>query len=190
MMGQYIVSLLAFVLLVIAFVVLIAWLNKKPRDPPRPSISKENLNPRIAEIIALSKLPSQMQSYDPDWVLRYLLQLHDQFFAPREMKRVLAYCVPHEKEVYAQDRFFSFNWFWIVELLPGFSKEIGLRFAFVAGWFDPRLWEPTTHLHVWFFSTPNEALECAITRMEVGKGYIKPNKRLYEFLSKQLQDRE
>ena len=65
-MGQYIVSPVTCILLGIAFIILIAWLNKKSLDPPRPNISKENLDPRIREIIALSKVPTQMQSYDPD----------------------------------------------------------------------------------------------------------------------------
>jgi hypothetical protein len=189
-MNQSIISAWVLLFLGVILVIILVRLIKNFLELPRKNSFTETHNPAYKEITALSKDPSQMKSYDPDWVLRYLLQLHPQFFAQREIKQVLASCVPHEKEVYDKDRFFSFNWYWIVELTPGHANERALRYAYVAGWFDPRLWEPTTHLQVWFFSSPNEALQCAVTPMKIGGRHTRPNKRLYEFLSKGLQDSE
>ena len=140
-------------------------------------------DPVMRERVALSKDPSQRTSYDPDWVLRHLLNFHPEFLA-QNIKQVLADCAPYDEEVY--DPIFAFTWVWIVELLPSRSQEKDDRYTYVIGWFDPRLWEPVTHLQAWFFTSPEEALACAKSSMIIGKGKTTPNQKLYDFLKTQL----
>jgi len=174
----------------IAFFLILAsiiWLIKKTSPssaaapkPPRRSILANT------ELRLLAKDQSQTTSYNPDWVLRHLLKIHPQFFAPRDIKRVLADCIPHDEVCCKQGQVVSFNWYWIVELLENHLAENDNQFAYVLGWFDPRLWEPCTHLHAWFFSTPEEALDCATASLDVGKGKTKPDQKLFDYLKSQL----
>ena len=172
----------------IAFVLIlgsILWLiNRKSNLTKTTPVNKIPDRAR-KEAIALSKDPSQRKPYDPDWVLRHLLQVHPQFFSQNNIKIVLADCAPHDKEVY--EPVFSFTWVWIVELLKSPINKEDCRFAYIVGWFDPRLWEPVSHLQAWFFSSKEEALACAITSLEIGKGKTKPNNKLYDFLKHQIK---
>jgi len=151
----------------------IIWLIKKSsptRDAPKPprSILVDT------ELRLLAKDQSQTTSYNPDWVLRHLLLEHPGVFSKNRIKRVLADCIPHDEVRLKQDQVVSFNWYWIIELD---NRPLGedKPFVYVLGWFDPRLWEPCTHLHAWFFSTPKEALDSAIISLEVGQGKTKPD---------------
>jgi len=142
------------------------------------------------EVRALRKDPSQMKSYDPDWVLHLLLKTHPEFFAQRDIKDVLADCVPHDDARVKQGRVVSYDWYWIVELLPGHSPENGRRFSYIVGCFDPQLWEPVTHLKAWFYKSLEEALSCAITGLEDGKWKRGPDQKLYAFLKAQIKNGE
>ena len=142
------------------------------------------------EVRALRKDPSQMKSFDPDWVLRLLLKTHPEYFAQRDIKQVLADCIPHDEARVKQDRVVSYDWYWIVELLPGLSPDNEKRFVYLVGWFDPQLWEPVTHFKAWFFSSREEALSCAITSLEDGKWKREPDQKLYDFLKTQLKEGE
>jgi len=132
----------------------------------------------------------ELRSYDPDWVLKKLLSYHPQEFSYREIVKVLADCVPHDavaqeqgKKLYGND-YFSFSWHWILELG---NRRIN-SYVYLLGWFDPRLWEPTTTLNAWLFRTPEEAVKCVITEMKVGKGITKPDNRIHDFLMTQIKN--
>ena len=142
------------------------------------------------EVRALRKDPSQMKSIDPDWVLRHLLKIHPEYFAQRDIKQVLADCVPHDEERVKGGRDVSYDWYWVVELLPGHSPENDNRFVYVVGWFDPQLWEPVTHLKAWFFRSREDALSPAITSLEEGKWKRNPDQKLYDFLKTQIDNEE
>jgi len=114
--------------------------------------------PARNEVRRLRKDPSQMKSFDPDWVLRFLLKTHPEYFAQRDIKQVLADCIPHDYARVMQSRVVSYDWYWIVELLPGHSPENENHFAYVVGWFDPQLHEPVTHIKAWFFRSREDAL--------------------------------
>jgi hypothetical protein len=129
----------------------------------------------------------KLRFYNPDLVLKELLSQHPAKFSYRDIVEVLADCIPFEKEVYANGNS-SFNWHWILKLHPMVWDKVIYRYAYARGWFDPRLWEPTTAFSSWLFKTPDEALRCAITAMKVGKGITKPNHRLYDFLMTQIKD--
>ena len=143
--------------------------------------------PAWNEIRALSKDPSQMKSYNPDWVLRHLLKIHPEYFAQRDIKQVLADCVPHDEERVKVGRVVSYDWYWIVELLPGHFRENERCFVFLLGWFDPQLQEPRTFLEAWFFPTQEDVLTPAIKGLEEGRLKRKPDPGLYEFLFEQIK---
>ena len=129
----------------------------------------------------------KLRFYNPDLVLKELLSQHPAKFSYRDIVEVLADCVPFEKEVYANGNS-SFNWHWILKLHPMVWHKDIYGYAYARGWFDPRLWEPTTAFDSWIFRTPDEALRCVITAMKVGRGITKPNHRLYDFLMTQIKD--
>jgi hypothetical protein len=140
------------------------------------------------ELRLLAQDRSQRVSYNPDWVLRHLLLDHPQFFSRNIINKVLADCAPHDEEVYEPT--FSFTWVWVVELLRRPDIEEDCRYAYVVGWFDPRLWEPVSHLFAWFFPTPEEAAAGALTSLDTEKGKTKPDQKLYKFLKSQLEKGE
>ena len=142
------------------------------------------------EVRALRKKPSQTKSYNPDWVLRLLLTTHPEFFAQRDIEQVLADCIPHDNARVKESRVVSYDWYWIVKLLPGHSPESDKRFVYMLGWFDPQFNESRTFLKAWFFSSVEEALSPAINGFEEGKFIRKPDQRLYEFLKAQINNRE
>jgi hypothetical protein len=148
--------------------------------------AKINYDRSWNEVRRLRKDPSQMKSYDPDWVLRILLKTHPEYFAQRDIKQVLADCIPHDVARVKQSRVVSYDWYWIVELLPGHSPENEKRFVYIVGWFDPQLWEPVSHLKAWFFLSKESALSCAITGLEDGKWKREPDQKLYDFLKTQI----
>ena len=129
----------------------------------------------------------KLRFYNPDLVLKELLSQHPAKFSYRDIVEVLADCVPFEKEVYGNG-YYSFNWHWILKLHPMVWDKDIYRYAYATGWFDPRLWEPTTALDSWLFRTPDEALKCVITAMKGGRGITKPNQRLHDFLLTQIKD--
>ena len=147
---------------------------------------KNNIDPIWKQARTLRGDPTQLESYNPDWVLRHLLEIHSQFFAPRDIKRVLADSIPHDQTRLKEDRVDSYDWYWILELLPGHSPEKEKPFVYLLGWFDPQLQEPRTLLSAWFFPTLEEALSPAIDGLEEGKLNRKPDKKLYEFLKSQI----
>jgi hypothetical protein len=160
------------------------------KQSPYPTVKMQNLNNDLIwkEVRALREDPTQMESYNPDWVLRFLLKIHPQFFDQRDMKRVLADCVPHDKTRVKESRVVSYDWYWIVELLPSHSPKNRKRFVYLVGWFDPQLREPVSHLKAWFFPTQEEALSPAITGLVDGKWKREPDQRLYEFLKSQIEN--
>lgn len=129
----------------------------------------------------------KLRFYNPDRVLKELLSQHPSKFSYPDIVEVLADCVPFEKEVYNNGHS-SFDWHWILKLRPMVWHNEIHHYAYARGWFDPRLWEPTTAFDSWIFRTPDEALRCVITAMKVGKGITKPNQRLYDFLMTQIKD--
>lgn len=129
----------------------------------------------------------KLRFYNPDLVLKELLSQHPAKFSYRDIVEVLADCVPFEKEVYGNG-YYSFNWHWILKLHPMVRHKDIYRYAYATGWFDPRLWEPTTALDSWLFRTPDEALKCVITAMKGWRGITKPNQRLHDFLLTQIKD--
>ena len=168
----------------------ILWLLIIKSNPDKPT-REQRLEVRAwNEVRRLRKDPSQMKSYDPDWVLRLLLKTHPEYFAQRDIKKVLADCIPHDETRVKQSRVVSYDWYWIVELLPDHSLENEKRFVYIVGWFDPQLWEPVTHLKAWFFLTKEDALSCAIKGLENGKWKREPDRRLYDFLGTQIIDGE
>jgi len=180
-MFQTIISVFVFflILAVIVWIVMNFIIFRKPKAKV---ISDRAWN----EVVALRKNPSQMKSYDPDWVLRHLLKIHPEYFAQRDIKQVLADCVPHDKVRCKQGRVVSYDWYYIVELLPSHTQENDEQFVFVVGWFDPQLWEPVSHLKAWFFLSKESALSCAITDLEDGKWKREPDQELYDFLKTQI----
>jgi len=124
----------------------------------------------------------ELRSFDPDWVLKELLTSHRQEFTYWEISKVLADCVPHDKEVWGSGPF-HFYWFWVVELRQYKEKP----FAYVAGFFDPNLWEPLTVLKSWLFRTPEEAAKCALREMKL-HNTITPYKKLFDFLMLQIKE--
>lgn len=153
-------------------------------------MKNRKLDPAWNEVRKLRKDPSQMKSYDPDWVLRFLLKIHPQYFAQRDIKRVLADCIPHDEIRIKQGQVVSYDWYWIVELIPGHSSENDKWFVYLVGWFDPQLWEPVSHLKAWFFPTQEEALSPAINGLEEEKWKREPDQRLYDFLKAQINQGE
>jgi len=133
-------------------------------------------------------LSSPKTSSDPDWVLRHLLKNHPQFFAQRDIKRVLADCIPHDKTRLKEGQVVSYDWYWIVELFPGHSPVNGKRFVYLLGCFDPTLTETRTFLYAWFFPTLEFVLSPAINGLEDGKLKRKPDQKLYDFLKKQIME--
>ena len=129
----------------------------------------------------------KLRFYNPDLVLKELLSQHPSKFSYPDIVEVLADCVPFEKEVYSNGHS-SFDWHWILKLRPIVWHNTIYSYAYARGWFDPRLWEPTTAFDSWLFRTPDEALRCVITAMKVGKGITKPNHSLYDFLMTQIMD--
>ena len=129
----------------------------------------------------------KLRFYNPDRVLKELLSQHPSKFSYPDIVEVLADCVPFEKEIYRND-YSSFDWHWILKLRPMVWHNEIHRYAYARGWFDPRLWEPTTAFDSWLFRTSGEALRCVITPIKVRKGITKPNHRLYDFLLTQIKD--
>ena len=129
----------------------------------------------------------KLRFYNPDRVLKELLSQYPAKFSYPDIVEVLADCVPFEKEVYSNGHS-SFDWHWVLKLRPMVWDKDIYRYAYARGWFDPRLWEPTTALDSWLFRTPDEALRCVITAMKVGRGITKSNQRLYDFLMTQIKD--
>ena len=86
-MFQTIISFFGFflILAVIVWIVRIFFIFRKPKV-------KLIYDRAWNEVRALRKNPSQMKSYDPDWVLRHLLKIHPEYFAQRDIKQVLADC--------------------------------------------------------------------------------------------------
>lgn len=168
----------------------ILWLFYRKSNLTKITGENKILDPVWNEVRALRKDPSQMNSYDPDWVLRHLLKTHPQFFAQRDIKQVLADCIPHDDIRMKEGKVVYFDWYWIVELLPGHSPKNEKRFVYLVGWFDPRLWEPVSHLKAWFFSSKEESLSSAITGFNEGKWKREPDQRLYDFLKKQIMEGE
>lgn len=128
----------------------------------------------------------KLRFFNPDLVLKELLSQHPAQFSHPDIVEILADCVPFEKEVY-RDGHSSFNWHWIIKLRPIVWRGDIHRYAYARGWFDPRLWEPTTAFNSWLFGTPDEALRCVITALKVGKGITKLNHKLYDFLMTQIK---
>jgi hypothetical protein len=168
----------------------ILWLIQKKSRLTKPAREQRVEVRAWNEVRALRKDPSQMKSFDPDWVLRLLLKTHPEFIAQRDIKQVLADCVPHDELRVKQGRVVSCDWYWIVELLPGHSLEIEKRFVYILGWFDPQLREPVTHLKAWFFSSKEDAGSCAISGLENGIWKREPNQKLYAFLKAQIDKGE
>ena len=172
-------SLLDFAFILFALAMLLAvisnvtWLIKKVFFQPKTS--------EVAKTLDLAM--KQMSRYDPTPVLTRLLESHPQVFSQIKFKKILADCSPYDEEVFYQDCVPSLYYFWIVELFQSHSQENNERFAYIVGWFDSRL---ISHLQAWFFPTSEEALACAITSLEIGKGQTEPNQELYDFLNNQL----
>jgi hypothetical protein len=164
----------------------ILWLIQRKSHLNKPAREQRMPDPSWNEARALRKDPSQMKSFDPDWVLRLLLKTHPEYFAQRGIKQVMADCVPHDETQVKHGRVVSYGWYWIVELLPDHSLENEKRFVYLVGWFDPQLWEPVTHLKAWFFLSREDALSCAITGLENGKWKREPDQKLHDFLKTQI----
>jgi hypothetical protein len=126
-------------------------------------------------------------AYDPDWVLERLFSEYRQKFSFTAIMKILADCAPHDRDVWG-DGYASFFWFWILEVRPIFRHNQLYGYAYVAGFFDPRLLEPLTILKSWLFQTPEEAAMCALKSMEFHPIYkLKPHQELYESLLEQVQ---
>jgi len=177
------VSLLDFAFILFALAMLLAvisnvtWLIKKVFFQPKTS--------EVAKTLDLAM--KQMSIYDPPPVLVRLLESHPQVFSQIKIKKILADCSPYDKEVFNQNRVASFIWYWIVELIQNHSQVNYKQFAYIVGWFDPVIKEQVSHLRAWFFPTSEEALDCAITSLDLGKrNKLLPNQKLYDFLKSQL----
>ena len=166
----------------------ILWLINRKSNLTKPAREYKMEVRAWNEVRRLRKDPSQMKSFDPDWVLRLLLKTHPEYFAQRDIKQVLADCIPHDDARVKQNSVVSSDWYWIVELLPGHSPENEKRFVYIVGWFDPQLHEPVTHLKAWFFSSREKALSPAITGLEDGKWKRNPDQKLFDFLKAQIDD--
>ncbi len=131
---------------------------------------------------------SVLMAYDPDWVLERLFSEHCQKFSFRKILKILADCAPHDSDVWG-DGYASFFWFWILEVRPDYRRPKITRYAYVAGFFDPNLWEPLTILKSWLFQTPEEAAMCALKAMEFHPIYkLYPHQKLYESLMEQVSN--
>ena len=168
----------------------ILWLMNRNSSLKITARERKTTSPAWKELWELTSDPSRMKSFDPDWVLRYLLKTHSQFFDPGDIKRVLADCVPHDKTRLQEGRVVSSDWYWIIELLPGRSQEKEKRFVYVVGLFDPRFTETRTRLKAWFFESVEEALTCAMTSLDNGIWKRRPDLKLFNFLKVQIDKGE
>jgi len=168
----------------------ILWLIYRKSTLTKPARDQKMEVRAWNEVRRLRKDPSQMKSFDPDWVLRLLLKTHPEYFAQRDIKQVLADCIPHDDARVKQSRVVSYDWYWIVELLLDHYPENEKRFVYLVGWFDPQLWEPVSHLKAWFFASKENALSCAISELEDGKWKREPDQKLYDFLKTQIKEGE
>ena len=158
----------------------ILWLIYKKSSLKRPAGEQKMADPD------LRLLSSPQKSSDPYGVLRHLLEIHPQSFTPRDIKRVLADCIPHDRIRLKNGEVVSCDWSWIVEMLPGRSPQAGKQFGYVLGFFDPTLTETRTFLHAWFFPTTEEALSPVINGLEAGNLIREPDQKLIDFLKSQL----
>jgi len=150
-------------------------------------IEKVFSKPKTREVAkTMDMAMKQMITYDPTPVLVDLLESHPHVLSQIKIEKILADCSPFDKEVFNKKRGASFIWYWIVELIQNHSLVNNNQFAYLVGRFDPSKKEQISDLQAWFFPTPEEALECAITSLKTGQGQTEPNQGLYDFLNDQL----